>query len=138
MIHSPGICRPRQLPNPETCPLPELEQAMACCPDGKSYRRLNAIHLLFIGVAFDLVLRNCGRGERCLRLWISRFNAQGIDGLTCRPRPGRPRKLASAGILPLVDHPSLAGQLHLTAVKLSRWLKQEKPFDLSRRPRVLR
>lgn len=22
---------------------------MACCPDGKSYRRINAIHLLLIG-----------------------------------------------------------------------------------------
>ncbi len=40
---------------------------MAYCPDGKSYRRLNAIHLLLIGVAYDLVLRNGGRGERCLR-----------------------------------------------------------------------
>ena len=71
---------------------------MACCPDGKSYRRLNAIHLLLIGVAYDLVLRNCGRGERCLRLWISRFNEQGIDGLTYRPRNGRPRKLTAADI----------------------------------------
>ena len=113
---------------------------MACCPDGKSYRRLNAIHLLLIGASFDLVLRNCGRGERCLRLWITRFNEQGIDGLTYRPRPGRPRKLAAATveaeILPLVDDPSMAGQLHWTAVKLSGWLKQEKPFDISYRTLV--
>ena len=84
---------------------------MACCPDGKSYRRLNAIHLLLIGVAYDLVLRNCGCGERCLRLWISRFNEQGIDGLTYRPRNGRPRKLTAADIeseiLPVVDDPTL-------------------------------
>ncbi|MEO8615295.1 MAG: IS630 family transposase [Luteolibacter sp.] len=113
---------------------------MSCCPDGKSYRRLNAIHLLLIGVAYDLVLRNCGRGERCLRLWITRFNAQGIDGLTYRPRVGRPRKLTRATIeseiLPLVDDPSLAGQLHWTAVKLSGWLKQEKIFDISYRTLV--
>ena len=55
---------------------------MACFSDGKSYRRLNAIHLLLFGVAYDLVLRNCGRGERCLRLWISRFSEQGIEGRT--------------------------------------------------------
>jgi transposase len=113
---------------------------MQCCPDGKSYRRLNAIHLLLIGVAFDLVLRNCGRSERCLRLWISRFNEQGIDGLTYRPRSGRPRKLSAATIeseiLPVVDDPSLAGQLHWTAVKLSGWLRQKKPFDISYRTLV--
>lgn len=113
---------------------------MACCPDGKSYRRLNAIHLLLIGVDYDLVLRNCGRGERCLRLWISRFNEQGIDGLTYRPRSGRPRKLTTATveseILPVVDDPTLAGQLHWTAVKLCGWLRREKPFDISYRTLV--
>jgi transposase len=113
---------------------------MACCPDGKSYRRLNAIHLLLLGVAYDLVVRNCGRSERCLRLWISRFNEQGIDGLTYRPRSGRPRKLSAATveseILPVVDDPSLAGQLHWTAVKLSGWLRREKPFDISYRKLV--
>lgn len=113
---------------------------MGCCPDGKSYRRLNAIHLLLIGVAYDLVLRNCGRGERCLRLWISRFNEQGIDGLIYRPKSGRPRKLSAAAIeseiLPVVDDPTLAGQHHWTAVKLSGWLRQEKPFDISYRTLV--
>lgn len=113
---------------------------MACCPDGKSYRRLNAIHLLLIGVAYDLVLRNCGRGERCLRLWISRFNEQGIDGLTYRPRNGRPRKLTAADIeseiLPVVEDPTLAGQLHWTAVKLCGWLREQKPFDISYRTLV--
>jgi transposase len=113
---------------------------MVCCPDGKSYRRLNAIHLLLIGVAYDLVLRNCGRSERCLRLWISRFNEQGIDGLTYRPQSGRPRKLTAADIesqiLPVVDDLTLAGQLHWTAVKLCGWLRQEKPFDISYRTLV--
>lgn len=113
---------------------------MACCPDGKSFRRLNAIHLLLIGVNFEHVLRNCGRGERCLRLWISRFNQQGIDGLTYRPRCGRPRKLTAAtvesDILPLVDDPSKAGQLHWTATKLSGWLKQETSIDISYRTLV--
>jgi transposase len=113
---------------------------MGCCPDGKSYRRLNAIPLLLIGVDFERVLRNCGRGERCLRLWISRFNEQGIDGLTYRPRSGRPRKLAAStvesDILPLVDEPSKAGQLHWTAVKLCGWLKQEKSIDISYRTLV--
>ena len=43
-----------------------------------------------------LVLRNCGSGERFLRLWISGFNEQGIAGLIDQPLCGRPRKLTSA------------------------------------------
>ena len=60
--------------------------------------------------------------------------------LTYRPRCGRPRKLLASTveseILPLVDDPSKAGQLHWTVVKLSSWLKQEKPFYISYRTLV--
>jgi transposase len=117
-----------------------LEKAMDCGPDHKASRRLSAIHLLLIGVSFDHVLRHIGRGERTLRLWISRFNEQGIDGLIYRPRSGRPRTLDEASvastILPVVDDPALAGQLHWTAVKLCGWLKTEKQLDLSYRTLV--
>jgi transposase len=113
---------------------------MDCGPDHKASRRLSAIHLLLIGVSFDHVLRHIGRSERTLRLWVSRFNEQGIDGLIYRPRPGRPRKLDEATvastILPVVDDPALAGQLHWTAVKLCGWLKAEKQLDLSYRTLV--
>lgn len=67
---------------------------MKCCHGGKSYRRLNAIHLLLIGVDYQLVLKNSQRTDRSLRLWISCFNSQGIDGLIYRPKAtGRPRKI---------------------------------------------
>ncbi len=98
---------------------------MDCGRDNKVFLRLNAINLLLVGAGYDLVLRNSRVSRRMLRLWISRFNAQGIDGLTYKPRPGRPRKLDAAkiksDILPLVDDPSLAGQTHWTAVKLCDW-----------------
>lgn len=96
---------------------------MDCGPDGKAFRRLNAMHLLLLGAPYDVVLRNSRCSERTMRLWISRFNQLGIDGLIYRPRPGRPRLLDDDAvrdeILPLVDDPSLAGQLHWTAVKLT-------------------
>jgi hypothetical protein len=63
---------------------------MNCGRAGKVFRRLNAIHLLLIGADYDIVLRNSRASGRMLRLWISRFNAQRIDGLIYRPRPGRP------------------------------------------------
>src|SRR5262245_61631272 len=113
---------------------------MDCSPDGKSVRRLNAIHLLLIGVSYEHVLRNARRGERTLRLWVERFNEQGIDGLIYRPPSGRPRKLGeeevAATILPLVDDPSSAGQTHWTVTKLCGWLRAEKDLDLSYRTLV--
>ncbi len=113
---------------------------MDCGPDGKAFKRLNAIHLLLLGAAYQLVLRNSRVSERTFRLWIARFNRQGIDGLTYRPYTGRPRKLAAAQvtseILPLVDQPSLAGQTHWTLTKLCGWLREEKQLDLTYRTLV--
>jgi transposase len=113
---------------------------MDCGPDGKAFKRLNAIHLLLIGVPYPLVLRNSRVSERAFRLWISRFNDRGIDGLAYRPHVGRPRKLAPARvvseILPLVDDPALAGQTHWTLTKLCGWLAAEKEIDLSYRTLV--
>ena len=113
---------------------------MDCGCDNKAFRRLNAIHLLLVGASYDVVLRNSRVCERMFRLWISRFNAQGIDGLTYRPRPGRPRKLdasrIASDILPVVDDPSLAGETHWTVVKLCGWLREVKEIDLSYRTLV--
>lgn len=109
-------------------------------PDGKAFKRLNAIHLLLVGVGFAHVLRNSRVSERTLRLWISRFNAMGVDGLIYRPRTGRPRRLSPAqvtsDILSVVDDPSLAGQTHWTLTKLCGWLREEKRIDLSYRTLV--
>jgi transposase len=113
---------------------------MDCGRDNKVYRRLNAIHLLLVGADYDVVLRNSRVTERMLRLWISRFNSYGIDGLTYRPRPGRPRKLdaaqVQAEILPLIEDPSLARQTHWTVVKLCGWLLTNKKIDLKYRTLV--
>ena len=109
-------------------------------PDGKAFKRLNAIHLLFLGVSFSHVLRNSRVSERTLRLWVSRFNSMGIDGLVYRPRLGRPRKMEAArvtsDILSVVDDPSLAGQTHWTLTKLHGWLLEEKQIELSYRTLV--
>ena len=113
---------------------------MDCGRDNKVFRRLNAIHLLLVGAAYAIVLRNSRVCDRMLRLWISRFNSQGIDGLIYQPRPGRPRILDAAriesGIIPLVDDPSLAGETHWTVVKLCGWLREQRQIDLSYRTLV--
>jgi transposase len=112
-----------------------LELAIDCCPDQKARQRLNAIHLLLCGGTFELTLKHSRATERCLQMWISRFNDQGIDGITYRPKTGRPRLLTTAQveseILPLVDDPGLADQTHWTATKLVGWLAAEKQLLLS-------
>ena len=117
-----------------------METAIDCCPDQKAQRRLNAIHLLLCGADFDLARRHARVSERCLQLWISRFNESGIDAITYRPRSGRPRKLAqhevAEKILPVVDQPALAGEDHWTLTKLSGWLKDEQQLDISYRTLV--
>ena len=110
---------------------------MDCVPDGKAWRRLNAMHLLLIGVDYNLVLRNSRVCERTFRLWIERFNQQGIDGLTYKPHPGRPRKITpdqvASEILPVVDDPALANHNHWTVTKLCGWLSKKKQLNLSYR-----
>lgn len=123
------IDRKRQLPNPENCSLSELETAIDCSPDKKASRRLRAIHLLLCGASFEFTRKHSCVSERCLQLWVSRFNVQGIDGLTYRPKSGRPRSISkevvAAKILHAVDDPSLAGETHWTAKKLVGWLAEE-------------
>jgi transposase len=110
---------------------------MDCGPDNKAFRRMNAIHLLLIGVPYPLVLRNSRVTDRMLRLWIQAFNSSGIDGLAYKPRNGRPRKLASGEvakqILPVVDSPADVGETHWTVTKLCGWLREERRLDLSYR-----
>lgn len=90
---------------------------------------------MLCGGTFELARRHSRVSERCLQMWISRFNHQGIDGVTYRPKTGRPRAIApakvAAEILPVVDDPSMAGETHWTVTKLVGWLAAEKRLDLA-------
>ena len=127
----------RTLPNPENCSLQELKQACDCCPDRKAQRRLDAIHLLLCGGSFELTLTHYDVSERCLQLWIKRFNEGGIDGITYRPKSGRPRLVpadqVAQEILPVVDDPSRADRHHWTVVSLCGWLKEQRDLEISYR-----
>ena len=135
-----GIGRTRQLPNIENCSLEELRCAIDCCPDRKAQRRLNTILLLLCGGTFDLAKAHAGISERCLQLWVKRFNDSGIDGVTYRPKPGRPRSIpiedVQSKILPVLDDPSSADRHHWTVVSLCGWLKSERKLNISYRTLV--
>jgi transposase len=41
----------------------------------------------------DAAARAAGMDRQTLRDWVHRYNAEGVEGLRDRPRPGRPRAL---------------------------------------------
>jgi len=53
-------------------------------------KRARAVLLLAAGTPFVETGRRVGLGERHVRKWATRFVAQGISGLSDRPRSGRP------------------------------------------------
>jgi len=73
--------------------------------------------------------------ERCLQLWIQRYNDGGIDAISYKPKTGRPRLLeketVEQQILPVVLDPKSVQENHWTATKLCGWLKQNKSLELS-------
>lgn len=68
-----------------------------------------------------------------VRLWITLFNEGGIDALASKPRPGRPRKVKLQRLhdllVPVLENPAQAGELHWTGVKLYGWLKEQLPIE---------
>lgn len=82
-------------------------------PDGKAFKRLNAIHLLLLGAPFELSRRNSRVSNR-------------------KMSPAR----VTSDILSVVDYPPLASQTHWTLTKLCGWLREEKQIELSYRTLV--
>lgn len=124
-------------PNAENASEAELLVAMEAAPNKRSYRRLAAIRALCKGYTRAQVAELFGRSERMVRLWILAFNRSGIDGLASKPRPGRPRKVKLERVrdllVPVLEEPALAGQLHWTGVKLHGWLKEQLCLELGYR-----
>jgi hypothetical protein len=116
-------------PNGENATLEELEVAMEAAPIKRSYLRLAAIRALLLGVPRPQVCRLYHRSDRWVRLWIEMFNRGGIDALASKPRTGRPPKVKLARLrdllIPVLEDPTRAGELHWTGVKLHGW--REKP-----------
>jgi len=107
---------------------------MEAAPGKRSYIRLAAIRSLLLGVARPTVCQQFCRTDRMVRLWIELFNRGGIDALLTKPRCGRPRKVKLERVrdllLPVLENPATAGQVHWTGVKLHGWLKEQLSLDL--------
>lgn len=125
---------PQLEPNAENATLDELSVAMEAAPNKRSYIRLNAIRSLLLGIARATVCRQFCRSDRMVRLWIECFNRGGIDALITRRPKGRHRKVKLQRLrdllLPVLENPAQAGQVHWTGVKLHGYLKEQLAIEL--------
>jgi transposase len=127
-------------PNRENAALDELRVAMEAAPNKRSYIRLAAIRMLLMGVVRETVCQSFCRTDRMVRLWIECFNRGGIDALITKPRPGRPRKVklekVRALLIPVLENPAQAGEVHWTGVKVHGYLKEQLAIDLGYRTTI--
>jgi transposase len=127
-------------PDAENATAEELAVAMEAAPNRRSYVRLCAIRALLLGQARASVCLMFNRSDRMMRLWIEQFNRGGIDGLITRCSPGRPRKVKLERVrdllLPVLENPAQAGQVHWTGVKVHGYLKEQLAIDLGYRTTI--
>jgi transposase len=113
---------------------------MEAAPNKRSYIRFAAIRALLMGMARPTVCQIFFRSDRMVRLWILSFNKGGIDALRTRSKPGRPRKAKLERVrdllLPVLENPAQAGQVHWTGVKLHGHLKEKLAIELGYRTAV--
>ena len=107
---------------------------MDAAPNRRSYIRLAAMRALLLGHERKAVCELFDRTDRTLRLWIELYNRGGIDALITKPKVGRPRKVKLERVrdllVPVLENPAQAGQVHWTGVKLHGYLKEQLQIDL--------
>ena len=71
----------------------ELRRAARLSGDADQARRILAIALVLEGMTRAAAARSCGAERQALRDWVLRYNAQGLEGLKDRLKPGRTPRL---------------------------------------------
>ena len=70
----------------------ELRREAGRCRDARAARRMLALALVLEGASREAAARCAGMDRQTLRDWVHRYNAEGVEGLRDRRRPGpRPR-----------------------------------------------
>jgi len=70
-----------------------LEQLRDTGPNERIRHRAHAILLNFQGTSVNALVRIFQTGHNAICGWLDRWDAEGIDGLADKPRPGAPSKL---------------------------------------------
>jgi transposase len=115
-------------------------RASACrTDDSDQARRLLALALVMEGSTRTAAARSAGMDRQTLRDWVTRYNAEGVEGLRDRPRPGRPGQLSAAQLAELARlveaGPDIAvhGVVRWRCVDLQAQIKQRFEVEISER-----
>lgn len=74
-------------------PVAELRRRARLADDADQARRILAIALVLEGGSRAAAARAAGAQRQTLRDWVIRYNAEGLEGLKDRPKPGRTPRL---------------------------------------------
>ena len=89
---------------------------------------------LLMGLERSVVAQQFCRTDRVVRLWIEMFNVGGIDALTTKGPAGRGRRVKLERLrdllVPVLENPRQAGELHWTGVKLHGYLKEQLGLEV--------
>ncbi len=98
--------------------------------DPRQIRRLLALAAVYDGMSRADAARVGGMDRQTLRDWAHRFNEEGPEGLTDRPRAGRPRQLTDAQMRALAEivesgpDPATDGVVRWRRVDLQRVIEE--------------
>ena len=98
--------------------------------DRRQIRRLLALAAVYDGMSRAAAAKVGGMDRQTLRDWAHRFNAEGPEGLTDRPRAGRPRRLTEvqmgelAEIVETGPDPAIDGVVRWRRIDLKRAIEE--------------
>jgi transposase len=98
--------------------------------DPRQIRRLLALAAVYDGMSRAEAARVGGMDRQTLRDWAHRFNEAGPEGLTDRPRAGRPAQLSEAQLRALADivetgpDPAVDGVVRWRRIDLKRVIEE--------------
>ena len=117
----------------------DLRRKAARVRDANQSRRLLALAQVLEGAPRGDAARNAGMNRQTLCDWVHRYNAEGVDGLSDRPRSGRKPRLNESQLAALdkivetPPDPTLDGVVRWRCVDLKEKIAKRFSVTLSER-----
>ena len=117
----------------------DLRRAAARSRDANAARRMLALALVVEGASRATAARSCGMDRQSLRDWVHRYNGEGLEGLSDRPRSGRPSLLTPTQMAELEQviaagpDPAVDGVVRWRCVDLQRVVDERFEVEIAER-----
>ena len=117
----------------------DLRRAAARSRDANAARRMLALGLVVEGASRATAARSCGMDRQSLRDWVHRYNGEGLEGLSDRPRSGRPSLLTPTQMAELEQviaagpDPAVDGVVRWRCVDLQRVVDERFEVEIAER-----